>query len=165
MAGNRLPGWDYAHCLPYFRRMETFSGGGDAWRGDAGPVFISRCRAAHKLYDRCLRAGQEGGHTITKDHKGYRQEGFHVAQAFIRRGRRWSSASGCLHPATVRANLAVWSRALVRRLRVIDASIMPRTVTANPSAPIMMMAERLSDRVTGQALLRAGHAAFYRSAA
>ncbi len=119
-AGNSLPEWDYAHCLPYFRRMETFSGGADPWRGGDGPMFISRCRAAHKLYDCFLRAGQEAGHGLTEDHNGYRQEGIHVAQAFIHRGRRWSSATGYLHPATDRPNLTLQPKALVRRV-VIDA--------------------------------------------
>ncbi len=25
--------WDYAHCLPYFKRMETCLAGADEWRG------------------------------------------------------------------------------------------------------------------------------------
>ena len=36
-ASQGLPSWSYAHCLPYFKRMETFSGGGDEYRGDRGP--------------------------------------------------------------------------------------------------------------------------------
>ena len=31
-------GWGYANVLPYFRRAESFRGGGDAWRGDDGPL-------------------------------------------------------------------------------------------------------------------------------
>jgi choline dehydrogenase len=31
-------GWGYRNVLPYFRRAETRAEGGDAWRGDAGPV-------------------------------------------------------------------------------------------------------------------------------
>jgi choline dehydrogenase len=41
-----LPAWDYAHCLPYFKRMETFEEGADEWRGGDGPLKVSRCRAA-----------------------------------------------------------------------------------------------------------------------
>jgi choline dehydrogenase-like flavoprotein len=32
-AADRLVGWDYAHCLPYFKRMETFVDGGNEWPG------------------------------------------------------------------------------------------------------------------------------------
>jgi choline dehydrogenase len=50
-----LSDWSYAHCLPYFRRLETFEGGEDDWRGGSGPIFISRCKAKHRLYDAFLR--------------------------------------------------------------------------------------------------------------
>ena len=38
-------------------------------------------------------------------------------------------------------------------LTVIDASIMPNNVTANLNAPVIMMAEKLSDAVAGHAPL------------
>jgi choline dehydrogenase-like flavoprotein len=44
-------------------------------------------------------------------------------------------------------------RVLVGRLRVVDASIMPRVVTANLNAAVMMMAEKLSDRILGRRAL------------
>ena len=31
-------GWGYRHCLPYFRRAETWKSGPDDYRGDHGPV-------------------------------------------------------------------------------------------------------------------------------
>ena len=31
-AHEGLPDWSYAHCLPYFRKMETFVDGEDEWR-------------------------------------------------------------------------------------------------------------------------------------
>jgi choline dehydrogenase len=40
----------------------------------------------------------------------------------------------------------------LRRLRIADASIMPKTVTGNLNAPVMMMAEKISDRIRGTAL-------------
>ena len=38
-AVDGLADWDYAHCLPYFKRMETFADGPDEWR-----VAPARCR-------------------------------------------------------------------------------------------------------------------------
>ena len=38
----------------------------------------------------------------------------------------------------------------VPRLRIVDASIMPKVVTANLTAPTMMMAEKISDRILGK---------------
>src|SRR5271154_3973010 len=31
-------GWGYRNVLPYFRRAESFAGGADVYRGDAGPL-------------------------------------------------------------------------------------------------------------------------------
>jgi choline dehydrogenase len=31
-------GWGYADVLPYFKRMETYDGGADAYRGGDGPL-------------------------------------------------------------------------------------------------------------------------------
>ncbi len=115
-AANGLKEWDYAHCLPYFRRMETFSDGADDWRGGEGPMKINRCKAEHKLYDVFLRGGEQAGFSITPDHNGYRQEGLHIAQSFVNDGLRWSAARGYLHPVEDRENLEVWTNAMVHRI-------------------------------------------------
>jgi choline dehydrogenase len=111
-----LPDWDYAHCLPYFRKMETFADGPSEWRGGDGPMHISRCRAEHKLYDAFLRGGEQAGFALTPDHNGYQQEGLHIAQAFIHQGRRWSAARAYLYPALRRPNLEIMQNALVERV-------------------------------------------------
>jgi choline dehydrogenase len=115
-AAQGLDDWSYAHCLPYFRKMESFSGGADDWRGGDGPMQISRCEARHKLHDVFLRSGEQAGFPLTQDHNGFRQEGVHVAQAYIHKGLRWSSARGYLRPAQSRPNLTVRPRSLVRRV-------------------------------------------------
>lgn len=115
-AADGLTDWDFAHCLPYFRKMETFEDGPDAWRGGDGPLRITRAKAEHKLYEAFLRAGQEAGHELTSDHNGYRQEGMHVAQSFIADGVRWSSPRAYLRPALSRGNLHVQKRSTVTRI-------------------------------------------------
>ncbi|KJF65457.1 choline dehydrogenase [Rhizobium nepotum] len=115
-AESGLSEWSFAHCLPYFRRMETFDGGADEWRGGDGPMFISRCKAEHKLYDAFLRGGEQAGFAITADHNGFQQEGLHVAQSFIRDGQRWSTAKGYLRPAEGRPNLTVTPNTLVNKI-------------------------------------------------
>jgi choline dehydrogenase len=113
-----LPDWSYPHCLPYFRRMETFADGPDRWRGGDGPLRIGRCRAEHKLHDAFLRSGEQAGFAVTPDHNGYRQEGMHVAQSFIHNGLRWNADRAYLRPALRRPNLTLATGALVERVLI-----------------------------------------------
>ena len=41
--------WDYAHCLPYFNRMENCLAGGAEFRGAASPLVLERGPAANPL--------------------------------------------------------------------------------------------------------------------
>ena len=64
------------------------------------------------------------------------------------------------------ANAVVDSEGRVKsiaRLRIVDASVMPRIVTANLSAAVMMMAEKLSDSILGKELLPIAEVPFYQS--
>jgi choline dehydrogenase len=121
-AADGLSEWDFAHCLPYFRKMESFADGPDEWRGGDGPLKISRARADHKLYEAFMHAGAEAGHEVTADHNGYRQEGMHIAQSFIHAGVRWSATRAYLRPAADRPNLHVLKRTTVRRVLFDDGS-------------------------------------------
>ena len=115
-AAESLPAWSFAHCLPYFRKMETFRSGADEWRGSEGPQSIERCSAEHPLYQAFLGAGVEAGYGRTEDQNGVQQEGFHITQSFTRGGRRCSTADAYLHPVRHRPNLTVLTRTMTRRI-------------------------------------------------
>ena len=84
--------WDYAHCLPYFKRMETCTAGADAWRGGSGPLVLERGPATSPLFGAFFEAVQQAGHPLTDDVNGYRQEGFAKFDRNVHRGRRLSAA-------------------------------------------------------------------------
>ncbi|GAB3440388.1 choline dehydrogenase [Actinophytocola sediminis] len=109
--------WDYAHCLPYFRKMEHCVAGADDWRGQDGPLWLERGAAANPLFDAFLAAAEQAGHPLTDDVNGYRQEGFARFDRTIRDGRRWSAARAYLHPVRDRPNLTVRCLAQVDRVR------------------------------------------------
>ena len=113
-------GWGYADVLPYFRRMEAYSGGGDRYRGDAGPLQVLRPKAENPLYRAFLEAGEQAGHPRTDDINGYRQEGFGLLDSTVFRGSRWSAARAYLDPARNRPNLTVFTGTLVHRVAMKD---------------------------------------------
>ena len=115
-ADEGAAGWSYADVLPYFRRAETYSGGGDAYRGDAGPLHVTRGTTANPLFDAWIAAGEEAGYPATADMNGYRQEGMGRMDMTIHRGRRWSTARAYLRPVLGRPNLFVFTGSLATRV-------------------------------------------------
>src|SRR6476661_1708631 len=121
----REPGmecWDYLHCLPYFKRMETVlledgANGADDWRGGSGPLVTERGPATNPLFGAFFEAAQQAGYPLTDDVNGYRQEGFARFDRNVHRGRRLSSARAYLHPVRSRKNLRVETLALVTAVR------------------------------------------------
>ena len=109
--------WDYAHCLPYFKRMENCLADPDTpFRGHEGPLELERGPATNPLFSAFFEAVQQAGYPLTDDVNGYRQEGFAPFDRNVRRGRRLSAARAYLHPVLSRPNLDVTTRALVTRV-------------------------------------------------
>ena len=115
-AGAR--GWDYRHCLPYFRRAESWSGGADDYRGGDGPLAVCAGNemALNPLYEAFIRAGTEAGYPYTPDYNGYRPEGFGPMHMTVRRGVRESTATAYLQPALTRSGLDVVTGALAEKI-------------------------------------------------
>src|ERR1700704_4876354 len=110
--------WDYAHCLPYFKRMEDCLAADpdDPFRGHGGPLGLERGPATNPLFGAFFEATQQAGYPATDDVNGFRQEGFAKFDRNIRRGRRLSAARAYLHPVMRRPNLKVVTRAFVTRI-------------------------------------------------
>ena len=117
--------WDYAHCLPYFKRMENCLAGDDhsgpdgtrgKYRGGDGPLVLERGPALNPLFEAFLEATEQAGHARTTDVNGYRQEGFAAFDRNVHRGRRLSAARAYLHPVLGRRNLHLATRAFTTRI-------------------------------------------------
>ena len=113
--------WDWAHCLPYFKRMETCIAGVDDWRGGEGPLKLERGPATSPLFEAFFEAVRQAGHPMTSDVNGYRQEGFNAFDRNVYRGRRLSAARAYLHPVLHRKNLDLVTKAHATRL-VMDGT-------------------------------------------
>jgi len=108
--------WDYAHCLPYFKKMETCLAGADEYRGGSGPLVLERGPATGSLFQAFFTAVEQAGYPLTADVNGYQQEGFAAFDRNIHRGRRLSAARAYLHPVLKRRNLEVTTRAYATRI-------------------------------------------------
>lgn len=111
-----LESWSYAHCLPYFRRLERRLIGGDDYRGDDGPLVLTTPECDNPLFDAFFAAVQEAGYPLTDDVNGYQQEGFGRFDRTTKGGRRFNAARAWLHPVLGRPNLDLRCRAQVARV-------------------------------------------------
>ena len=110
-------GWSYADVLPYFQRMENWHGdsGDAAFRGNSGPLHITRGPRRNPLFNAFIEAGRQAGYPVTEDYNGQSQEGFGAMEATIWQGRRWSAANAYLRPAIKAGNVSV-VRGFARRV-------------------------------------------------
>ena len=112
-------GWAYGDVLPYFRRMESWHACGSeadpAWRGQDGPLHVTRIADRNPLHGAFEQAGEQAGFELTADYNGYKQEGFGAMEQTIWHGRRWSAASAYLKPALHRDNVRLL-RCLARKV-------------------------------------------------
>jgi choline dehydrogenase len=110
--------WDYAHCLPYFKKMENCLAArpDDPFRGHDGPLVLERGPARGPLFDAFFAAVQEAGYELTEDVNGYKQEGFAKFDRNVHNGRRLSASRAYLHPVMDRPNLDVETFAFVTNI-------------------------------------------------
>jgi choline dehydrogenase len=115
--GNR--GWSYSDVLPYFKRIESYQGGDDAFRGRDGPLRVTNPEPRDPLYAALITAAEEVGIAHNPDYNGARQDGIAMSQATIAARRRMSTAHCYLDPIRKRQNLRIETGALTEAV-VLD---------------------------------------------
>lgn len=115
-AAAGLKSWSYTHTLPYFRRQESWEGGGSAYRGADGPLTTRVSRYQDPLIEAMIEAGMAAGHPAVADYNGAEQHGIGRMQFTIRNGMRCSTAVAYLRPVLSRSNLTVLTNALANRV-------------------------------------------------
>jgi choline dehydrogenase len=123
--GNRIdydgwhqPGWTFDELLPYFKRSEDNERGESAYHGVGGPLPVSEGRANNPMSTAFVEAATQAGFEPNVDFNGAEQDGFGFFQLTQRDGRRASSATAFLHPATHRPNLTVETNLQVHRILI-----------------------------------------------
>jgi choline dehydrogenase len=113
-------GWSYQDVLPLFKKIESYDGGADEYRGRGGPMKLSDTVKYTPLFELIMRAAENIGIERNPDYNGAYQEGVCMTQASIYKGRRQSAATCYLDPARHRPNLTLQQSALASRLLFED---------------------------------------------
>ncbi|MEH6552443.1 MAG: choline dehydrogenase [Pseudomonadales bacterium] len=109
--------WNYAHCLPYFKKSEDWIGASDNYRANGGPLAVNLGNnMRNPLYPAFVKAGLQAGYNATEDYNGYMQEGFGPMQMTVKNGVRCSTSLAYLDNAKKRPNLRVETNVLVEKV-------------------------------------------------
>ena len=111
-----LKSWSYNKILPYFKKIENWSGGENQYRGSLGPLPINQSKNNNPLFKAFLNASSEAGHKINPDMNGEYQEGFGMFDTTIHKGERASVSRYYLNPAKKRRNLNIFSNSFVEKI-------------------------------------------------
>ena len=116
--GNR--GWSYQDVLPIFKKMESYEGGSDEYRGRDGVLKVTQTSRKGVFFEKMIAAAERIGINYNADYNGAVQEGIGMSQVTINKGRRQSTAYCYLDPARNRANLTIRTNALAQSLILED---------------------------------------------
>jgi choline dehydrogenase len=116
MAASGCEGWDYASCLPYFKRLEDCRFSTSANRAAGGPIGVSLAEP-DPISEAFLASCTAAGYSRVADYNDQRPDGASYLQLSIRRGLRSGAAVGYLRPHLSRANLTVLTDATARAIR------------------------------------------------
>ena len=111
-----LKSWSYEKVLPYFKKIENWSGGESQYRGRLGLLPINQSKNNNPLFKAFLGASSEAGHKINPDMNGEYQEGFGMFDTTIHNGERASASKYYLNPAKKRKNLNIFSNSFVEKI-------------------------------------------------
>ena len=111
-----LKSWSYDNILPYFKKIEKWSGGENQYRGSSGLLPVNQSKNNNPLFSAFLRASSEAGHKINPDMNGEFQEGMGMFDTTIHKGERASVSRYYLNPAKKRKNLNIFSNAFVEKI-------------------------------------------------
>ena len=108
-ASYGLPNWSYKNVLPYFKKLETWSGGENLYRGGKGPLKVNRSKIDERfpLFNSLIKAAAEAGYETFEDSNGFKQDGFGTFDVTIDGGKRQSVARAYLEEVKNYNNLKV----------------------------------------------------------
>jgi choline dehydrogenase len=109
-------GWDYDSVLPSFRRMETWAGGANEFRGGDGPISVgfqtNRGQANLAYIEACVQAGYQQN----PDYNAESQNGVCLGQVNHRRGTRSQASREYLRRVAPKGRITIRTAAVAHRV-------------------------------------------------
>jgi choline dehydrogenase len=116
-AGN--PGWSYREVMPYFLRSENNDAYPNSpYHGHGGPMNVVFIKRPNPMTPAFLAAMDSLGFQRNADFNGVDSEGYGPRQGTISQGRRVSTATAYLRPASHRSNLVILTDTRASRIRI-----------------------------------------------
>lgn len=109
-------GWSYGDVLPFFKKIENYSGGESQYHGSFGEIGVSDLRNKNGSCEAWVEAATQFGLPRNADFNAETTYGVGSYQLSIRDGWRSSSARAFLDPARKRPNLHIFTGALASRI-------------------------------------------------
>ena len=111
-----VPSWSYKNVLPYFKKIENWSGGENEYRGSNGLLPVNQSENNNPLFKAFIKSAEEAGYKANPDMNGKDQEGFGMYDVNINNGQRASASKHYLKPVENRKNLNIFSNSFVERI-------------------------------------------------
>jgi len=111
-----VPSWSYKNVLPYFKKIENWSGGENEYRGSNGLLPVNQSKNNNPLFKAFIKSAEEAGYKANPDMNGKDQEGFGMYDVNINNGQRASASKYYLKSAENRKNLNIFSNSFVERI-------------------------------------------------
>ncbi len=108
-ASYDLPKWSYKNVLPYFKKLESWSGGENLYRGGSGPLKVNRSKIDNvfPLAKSLIKAAAEAGYDTFEDSNGFKQDGFGTFDVTIYNGKRQGVSRAYLNEIKGYKNLTI----------------------------------------------------------
>ena len=121
-ASYGLKNWSYNHVLPYFKKLETWSGGENLYRGGKGPLKVNRSKINERfpLFQAILNAANEAGFELFEDSNGAKQDGFGTFDVTIHNGKRYGAGRAYLEEVKNSKNLQIFTNSDVIKILFRD---------------------------------------------
>tara|TARA_Y100000741_G_scaffold347939_1_gene315701 strand:+ start:383 stop:1975 length:1593 start_codon:yes stop_codon:yes gene_type:complete len=121
-ASYGLKDWSYEKVLPYFKKLETWSGGENQYRGANGPLKVNRSKINDKfpLFQAVLNSASEAGFELFEDSNGYNQEGFGTFDVTINKGKRVGVGKAYLGEIKNKSNVKIFTNSNVTKILFKD---------------------------------------------